>query len=121
MVFFSSCASVKFHSDLFNFVDMRVMDIHGKLKQSKRTSAFNEFVGCDAGTLFCTDVAARGLDIPGEMYGGCLPFKYNVYCCPAYVKIDALQWYLCANPWTCLNRIDISASGSLLFFCKVWK
>ncbi|GMH32536.1 hypothetical protein BSKO_00370 [Bryopsis sp. KO-2023] len=64
MVFFSSCASVKFHSDLFNFVELRVMEIHGKLKQTKRTSAYREFSECEAGTLFCTDVAARGLDIP---------------------------------------------------------
>ena len=30
MVFFSSCNSVKFHSDLLNYVDLKVLDIHGK-------------------------------------------------------------------------------------------
>lgn len=33
MVFFSSCNSVKFHSDLLNYVDIPVLDIHGKQKQ----------------------------------------------------------------------------------------
>lgn len=28
MVFFSSCNSVKFHSELLNYVDISVMDIH---------------------------------------------------------------------------------------------
>ena len=30
MVFFSSCNSVKFHSDILNYVDLKVLDIHGK-------------------------------------------------------------------------------------------
>ena len=33
MVFFSSCNSVKFYADLLNYVDIPVMDIHGKQKQ----------------------------------------------------------------------------------------
>merc|ERR1712226_219291 len=40
MVFFSSCKSVKFHSELLNYIDIPVMDIHGKQKQQKRTSTF---------------------------------------------------------------------------------
>ena len=28
MVFFSSCNSVKFHSELLNYIDIQVMDIH---------------------------------------------------------------------------------------------
>ena len=43
MVFFSSCNSVKFHNDLFNYVDIPVMDIHGKQKQQKRLNTFYEF------------------------------------------------------------------------------
>lgn len=30
MVFFSSCNSVKFHSDLLNYIDIHVLDIHGR-------------------------------------------------------------------------------------------
>jgi ATP-dependent RNA helicase DDX18/HAS1 len=64
MVFFSSCNSVKYHSELLNYIDIPVMDIHGRQKQVKRTTTFFQFCKNDTGTLLCTDVAARGLDIP---------------------------------------------------------
>ena len=64
MVFFSSCNSVSFHSELLNYVDVPVMDIHGRQKQQKRTTTFFQFCKQKSGTLLCTDVAARGLDIP---------------------------------------------------------
>lgn len=64
MVFFSSCMSVKFHHELFNYIDLPVMCIHGKQKQTKRTTTFFQFCNAEAGILLCTDVAARGLDIP---------------------------------------------------------
>ncbi|RWR72266.1 DEAD-box ATP-dependent RNA helicase 51 [Cinnamomum micranthum f. kanehirae] len=64
MVFFSSCNSVKFHAELLNYIDVKCLDIHGKQKQQKRTSTFFEFCKAESGILLCTDVAARGLDIP---------------------------------------------------------
>ncbi|KAK0072266.1 hypothetical protein PV326_000236, partial [Microctonus aethiopoides] len=64
MVFFSSCMSVKFHHELLNYIDIPVMSIHGKQKQVKRTATFFEFCNATSGILLCTDVAARGLDIP---------------------------------------------------------
>ncbi|XP_058452826.1 probable ATP-dependent RNA helicase pitchoune [Malaya genurostris] len=64
MVFFSSCLSVKFHHELFNYIDLPVNSIHGKQKQAKRTSVFFQFCNAESGVLLCTDVAARGLDIP---------------------------------------------------------
>uniref|UniRef100_A0A6S8JSP1 ATP-dependent RNA helicase n=1 Tax=Dunaliella tertiolecta TaxID=3047 RepID=A0A6S8JSP1_DUNTE len=64
MVFFSSCASVKYHAELLNYIDIPVKDIHGKQKQQKRTATFFEFCQAEKGILLCTDVAARGLDIP---------------------------------------------------------
>lgn len=64
MVFFSSCNSVKFHSDIFNYVDLKVLDIHGKQKQQKRLNTFYDFKKMKSGILLCTNVAARGLDIP---------------------------------------------------------
>ena len=42
----------------------QVLDIHGRQKQQKRTSTFFEFCRATSGVLLCTDVAARGLDIP---------------------------------------------------------
>ncbi|XP_011062980.1 PREDICTED: probable ATP-dependent RNA helicase pitchoune [Acromyrmex echinatior] len=64
MVFFSSCMSVKYHHELLNYIDLPVMSIHGKQKQTKRTTTFYLFCNASTGTLLCTDVAARGLDIP---------------------------------------------------------
>ncbi|XP_065559215.1 probable ATP-dependent RNA helicase pitchoune isoform X2 [Artemia franciscana] len=64
MVFFSSCLSVKYHHELFNYIDLPVMCIHGKQKQTKRTTTFFQFCNAETGILLCTDVAARGLDIP---------------------------------------------------------
>ncbi|KAL9563274.1 hypothetical protein ACKAV7_012641 [Fusarium commune] len=64
IVFFSSCACVKYHAELLNYIDIPVLDLHGKQKQQKRTNTFFEFCNAKQGTLICTDVAARGLDIP---------------------------------------------------------
>ncbi|KAI6250470.1 ATP-dependent RNA helicase HAS1 [Erysiphe necator] len=64
IVFFSSCACVKYNAELLNYIDLPVLDLHGKQKQQKRTNTFFEFCNAKQGTLICTDVAARGLDIP---------------------------------------------------------
>ncbi|CAL9125613.1 unnamed protein product [Musa acuminata var. zebrina] len=64
MVFFSSCNSVKYHSELLRYIQIDCFDIHGKQKQQKRTATFFDFCKAQKGILLCTDVAARGLDIP---------------------------------------------------------
>ncbi|GMY15401.1 DEAD-box ATP-dependent RNA helicase 51 [Fagus crenata] len=64
MVFFSSCNSVKFHAELLRYIQVDCLDIHGKQKQLKRTTTFFNFCKAEKGILLCTDVAARGLDIP---------------------------------------------------------
>ena len=38
--------------------------MQGKQKQTKRTTTFFQFCNAESGILLCTDVAARGLDIP---------------------------------------------------------
>uniref|UniRef100_A0A453JN03 ATP-dependent RNA helicase n=2 Tax=Aegilops tauschii subsp. strangulata TaxID=200361 RepID=A0A453JN03_AEGTS len=68
MVFFSSCSSVKFHAELLNFLGIECYDIHGQLKQQKRTTTFFRFSKEEKGILLCTNVAARGLDIPDVDY-----------------------------------------------------
>lgn len=43
---------------------MTINSFQGKQKQQKRTNTFFEFCNAESGILICTDVAARGLDIP---------------------------------------------------------
>lgn len=75
IVFVSSCNCVKYYSELLNYIDLQVLDLHGKQKQQKRTNTFFEFCNATQGTLICTDVAARGLDV-------CLPIRNSpVTCC----------------------------------------
>ncbi|ESW10343.1 hypothetical protein PHAVU_009G201200 [Phaseolus vulgaris] len=64
MVFFSSCNSVKFHADLLKCTGLDCLNIHGKQKQHARTTTFFNYCKAEKGILLCTDVAARGLDIP---------------------------------------------------------
>lgn len=64
MVFFATKASVKFHSALLAASGVKVLAIHGDQSQNKRVEALVKFRDQTGGTLLCTDVAARGLDIP---------------------------------------------------------
>ena len=64
IVFLSLCNCVKYFGELLNYIDLPVLDLHGKQKQQKRTNTFFEFCNAKLGILICTDVAARGLDIP---------------------------------------------------------
>lgn len=48
---------IRFSNSLFLY-------IQGKQKQTKRTTTFFQFCNAESGILLCTDVAARGLDIP---------------------------------------------------------
>lgn len=64
MVFLSSCDAVKFYYELLNYIELPVMALHGKQKQTVRTRTFSQFCNAQMATLLCTDIAARGLDIP---------------------------------------------------------
>ncbi|CCW60415.1 unnamed protein product [Phytomonas sp. EM1] len=66
MVFCSSVASTTFHFQMMGSVGFHddVMMLHGHMKHRQRLAVFQAFRSCEKGVLFCTDVAARGLDIP---------------------------------------------------------
>ncbi|XP_047079517.1 DEAD-box ATP-dependent RNA helicase 27-like [Lolium rigidum] len=68
MVIFSSCSSVKFHAELLGSLQMECAGIHEKQKQKKRAATFSNFCNSEKGILLCTNVAARGLDIPDVDY-----------------------------------------------------
>jgi ATP-dependent RNA helicase DDX55/SPB4 len=47
------------------WLSMRVVGVHGRMKQPRRESLYAQFTGLrDGGVMITTDVAARGLDIP---------------------------------------------------------
>ncbi|RVE66184.1 hypothetical protein OJAV_G00124200 [Oryzias javanicus] len=65
LVFFSTCACVEFYGRALEMLVRKVpvCCIHGKMK-NKRNSIFADFRKLKSGILVCTDVMARGVDIP---------------------------------------------------------
>nr|XP_012145809.1 PREDICTED: probable ATP-dependent RNA helicase CG8611 [Megachile rotundata] len=45
-------------------VDVEFFKLHGNMTQKERTDVFKTFRQANSGVLLCTDVAARGLDLP---------------------------------------------------------
>lgn len=72
MLFVSCCESVEFHSVLLSQLasyfleNATVMGLHGNVKHSERMKIFDKFKFNPGGkaVLVCTDVAARGIDVP---------------------------------------------------------
>ncbi|PWA26464.1 hypothetical protein CCH79_00001219 [Gambusia affinis] len=65
LVFFSTCACVEYFGRALESLVKKVTIhcIHGKMK-NKRSSIFSDFRALKSGILVCTDVMARGIDIP---------------------------------------------------------
>ncbi|XP_037340198.1 ATP-dependent RNA helicase DDX55 [Pungitius pungitius] len=65
LVFFSTCACVEYFGRALETLVKKVTvhAIHGKMK-NKRNKIFAEFRALKGGILVCTDVMARGIDIP---------------------------------------------------------
>ncbi|XP_054468289.1 ATP-dependent RNA helicase DDX55 [Anoplopoma fimbria] len=65
LVFFSTCACVEYFGRALETLIKRVTVhcIHGKMK-NKRNKIFADFRALKSGILVCTDVMARGIDIP---------------------------------------------------------
>eukprot|EP00064_Thunnus_orientalis_P023657 superscaffoldBa00009169_g23910 len=74
IVFVSSCEAVEFLHSLFTSVlcgpsanqkrPLEFLRLHGNMKQEERSEVFQQFSVSRSGVLLCTDVAARGLDLP---------------------------------------------------------
>ncbi|KAM8761396.1 ATP-dependent DNA helicase DDX31 isoform 2-T4 [Acanthopagrus schlegelii] len=72
IVFVSSCEAVEFLHSLFTAVlpstnqkpPISCLRLHGNMKQKERSEVFQQFSMSQCGVLLCTDVAARGLDLP---------------------------------------------------------
>ncbi|KAL1501770.1 hypothetical protein ABEB36_007036 [Hypothenemus hampei] len=68
MLFLPTCACVDYWSKIFPHimpkgVQLPIMAIHGKMKE-KRKKVLDKFKNSDKALLLCTDVMARGIDIP---------------------------------------------------------
>lgn len=50
---------------LLKFLDVAAVELHGNLSQTLRSLALDKYRRREADVLVCTDVAARGLDLPG--------------------------------------------------------
>jgi ATP-dependent RNA helicase DDX10/DBP4 len=66
IVFMSSCKQVKFVYESFRRLrpGLPLMALYGRQKHLKRMAIYEDFCKRRASVLFCTDIAARGLDIP---------------------------------------------------------
>jgi ATP-dependent RNA helicase DDX55/SPB4 len=76
IIFVLTCASVDFYGLVSGIPEFRavcglppaaafpIIPLHGKMAPKKRTSAYDAFVAAGSGALLCTDIAARGIDVP---------------------------------------------------------
>ncbi|XP_022764967.1 DEAD-box ATP-dependent RNA helicase 18 isoform X2 [Durio zibethinus] len=69
IIYFMTCACVDYWGvvlpQLTALKGFSLIPLHGKMKQTAREKALASFTSLSSGILLCTDVAARGLDIPG--------------------------------------------------------
>ncbi|ESR49048.1 DEAD-box ATP-dependent RNA helicase 18 [Citrus sinensis] len=69
IIYFMTCACVDYWGvvlpRLAVLKSLSLIPLHGKMKQTAREKALASFTSLSSGILLCTDVAARGLDIPG--------------------------------------------------------
>ncbi|KAM6316084.1 ATP-dependent DNA helicase DDX31 isoform 3-T5 [Podargus strigoides] len=97
IIFFSSCEQVEFHYELLlkvlaggleseqperssvSSAHLQFLRLHGNMEQEERTEVFQEFLKSKTGILLCTDVAARGLDLPQVTW----IVQYNAPASPA--------------------------------------
>lgn len=69
IIYFMTCACVDYWGlvlpHLAALKGFSIIPLHGKMKQTAREKGLASFTSLESGILLCTDVAARGLDIPG--------------------------------------------------------
>lgn len=81
LVFCNTKKEVDFITENLNHNNIESIAIHGGFTQSKRTETMKAFKNQKVKVLVCTDVAARGLDIPGvsHVYNYDLPMDKKDY------------------------------------------
>ncbi|KAL6293654.1 hypothetical protein ACE6H2_001796 [Prunus campanulata] len=81
LVFCTSVAALRHISSLLRILGTNVWTLHAQMQQRARLKAIDRFRGDEHGLLVATDVAARGLDIPGvrTVFHYQLPHSAEVY------------------------------------------
>lgn len=81
MVFCNTQRNTDFIAKNLKKYDVDAVALHGGLNQSKRTSIMNQFHSAKANVLVCTDVAARGIDVPevSHVYNYDIPNESKSY------------------------------------------
>lgn len=64
IVFTNSISHTKKLFSIFSFFDFKLSVLHSKMQQSQRMKNLEKFTSGTGNVLLCTDVGARGLDIP---------------------------------------------------------
>ncbi|KAJ0173338.1 hypothetical protein K1T71_011514 [Dendrolimus kikuchii] len=92
LFFLPTCACVDYWADVLPVFlpDIKIFAIHGKMKQ-KRSKILEKFRQADNTILLCTDLLARGLDIPEVEW--------------------VLQWEPPTNPACLVHRVGRTARG----------
>ncbi|CAK1552388.1 unnamed protein product [Leptosia nina] len=92
LFFLPTCACVDYWADVLPVVltDLKIFAIHGKMKL-KRAKILEKFRGAESAILLCTDLMARGLDIPEVEW--------------------VIQWEPPTNPAALVHRVGRTARG----------
>lgn len=68
MIFVNSISNLKRLTELLTLLSLPVYPLHAKMQQRQRLKNLDRFKSNERSILVCTDVAARGIDIPGVKY-----------------------------------------------------
>eukprot|EP00968_Pinguiococcus_pyrenoidosus_P007655 scaffold517_cov255-Pinguiococcus_pyrenoidosus.AAC.29 len=67
MVFFDTKSEAHYARVLLGLLDVRCAELHGNVTQTARLQALQNFKDGLVDVLLCTDLAARGIDVSGEV------------------------------------------------------
>ncbi|OIR58002.1 MAG: ATP-dependent rRNA helicase SPB4 [Amphiamblys sp. WSBS2006] len=66
IVYFCSCFCAEYFAAFFSqqtcFEGREILTLHGRMRTPRRSASYSSFCSSKGGVLFCTDIAARGLD-----------------------------------------------------------
>ncbi|ORY24648.1 DEAD-domain-containing protein [Rhizoclosmatium globosum] len=81
VIFFRSKAAAHYMMVLFGLCGLKAAELHGNLTQLQRLESLEAFRDQKANFLLCTDLASRGLDIPGikTVINYDMPKSYSTY------------------------------------------